>query len=158
MRRFWVICSCLMLAALACALPLPGGNQPGAPTATPVPPPWLSFPTTCMSTSSAASSGGSPNQLDEHGKVLGLLPQGQVTCFLEVLICGDMFAQTRVVDQAAGEKCPPELQASHAPQTATCCPAWEAAKKSKIPCDPLQDTDCDGRMNATDNYLLDPNR
>ncbi len=150
--------SCLVLAALACALPLPGSRPEASPTATPIPPPWLSFPTSCQSTSSAASSGGSPSRLDEHGKPLGLLPQGQVACFLNVQICGDMFSRSQVINQNAGEKCPPELSASHAPQTAICCPAWQAAKSSKMPCDPLQDTDCDGRSNAVDNYLLDPSR
>lgn len=58
--------------------------------------------------------------------------------------------------QAANKSCPPELNFSYASQTPICCSAWEAAKTSKNPCDPMQDSDCDGRLNAVDNYLLKP--
>ncbi len=154
-KWLYAIFLCLLLAALACALPFAGSGQPEAPAGGNAPPPWLSFGSDCRPVHSAATSGGSPNKLDGTGKVVGMLPKGQVTCMLEVQICGDIIARTRVINQAAGETCPPELHFSYAPPTAVCCSAWEAAKASKIPCDPLQDIDCDGRSNATDNYLLD---
>jgi hypothetical protein len=85
-----------------------------------------------------------------------MLPKNQVTCFLEVQICSDIIARTKLINTAVGESCPPELHFSYAPATPVCCAAWEAAKASKSPCDPLQDADCDGRPNAVDNFLLDP--
>ena len=154
------ICLCLILASLACALPFSGGSRPtapAAPAASASQPPWLNFGSDCQPIKSYATSGGSPNKLDEFGKVVGLLPKDQVTCFLEVQICSDIIARTKVINQAAGESCPPELHfSSYAPQTPICCAAWKAAKASKTPCDPLLDSDCDGRLNVVDQYLLDP--
>jgi hypothetical protein len=69
---------CLMLAALACALPLPGSRQPTAPAGGAAPPPWLSFGSDCRPVHSTATSGGSPNKLDETGKIVGMLPFVQV--------------------------------------------------------------------------------
>jgi hypothetical protein len=157
LRNKWLlgICLALLLAGLACALPFIGGSQPTAPAANPAPPPWLSFGSDCQPVHTSATSGGSIQNLDERGNTLEFLPQGQVACFLKVQVCSDIIARTKVINQAAGEKCPPELHFSYAPPIPVCCSAWEAAKASKIPCDPLQDADCDGRLNALDNYLLD---
>ncbi len=125
-----------------------------APTA----PPWLSFGADCQLVHSSATSGNSWRKLDEHDNPTRFLPMNQSTCSLQVKICDDTFFRTRVIDGAAGQTCPPELDPSYAPPSSICCAAWEAAMLSKTPCAPLEGADCDGRLNALDSYPLDPVR
>ena len=120
------------------------------------PPPWLAAdPATCQLTETSAQSRGDPHSYDSAGNSTGLLPQGQVTCVLEIQACADMIVKQKVVNTSAGEKCPVYLHYSYAPTTQVCCAAWNEAKESKSPCDPLEDMDCDGVANDLDQYPLD---
>ncbi len=119
-------------------------------------PPWFSAdPVSCQVTETSAQSRGDPHAFDDQGKSTGLLPQGKVTCVLEIQACGDMIVKHQVVDTAAGESCPEYLHFSYAPNTKVCCASWNEAKVSKVPCDPLQDMDCDGIGNDEDEHPLD---
>ena len=69
-----------------------------------------------------------------------------------------MIIKQKVVNTDAGEKCPDSLHFSRAPTTKVCCAKWDEAKRTKTPCDPMVDADCDGVANDADEYPLDFSR
>jgi hypothetical protein len=144
------------LVLVGCSQDLFGpGQGAGTPTAPKGPPPWFAADSTCQLTETSAQSRGDPHSFDSTGKSTGLLPQGQVTCVLEIQVCGDMIVKQKVVNNNAGEKCPDSLHFSRAPTMKVCCAKWNEAKRTKQPCDPLADMDCDGATNTVDEYPLD---
>ncbi len=133
-----------------------------APAATPAPaattlstlespPSWFGAGTSTTRSLSA----GEPYAFDEAGNITGDLPKDQVTCTLRIWICDDKIFKQKVINQGAGERCPDSLQFSHAPQTKVDCAKWDEAKRTKDPCDPLVDADCDGVTNDLDEWPLD---
>ncbi len=118
-------------------------------------PPWFTADSSCQFTETSAQSRGDPHSFDSAGKSTGLLPQGQVTCVLEIQVCADMLFKSKVVNTAAREPCPDNLHYSRAPNTKVCCAKWNESKRTKSPCDPLTDIDCDGAVNTVDEYPLD---
>ena len=146
----------LGLILIGCTQGLFGLGQGAAtPTRARVAPPWLVVDSACQPIETSAQSRGDQHSFDSTGKSTGLLPQGQVTCVLEIQVCSDMIVKSKVVNTTVGEKCPDSLHYSRAPNTKVCCPKWEEAKRTKSPCDPLTDIDCDGAVNAVDEYPLD---
>ena len=144
------------LVLVGCSQGLFGSGQgAGTPTAPKAPPPWFAADSTCQLTETSAQSRGGKHSYDSAGKSTGLLPQGRVTCRLEIQVCGDMIVNQKVVNTNAGEKCPDSLHFSRAPTTKVCCAKWNEAKRTKQPCDPLVDMDCDGATNDVDEYSLD---
>ncbi|GAB4537240.1 MAG: hypothetical protein Kow0063_23680 [Anaerolineae bacterium] len=128
----------------------PGASGSGAST----PPPWFAPDPDCQMWETSVSSSGSPYAFDSAGNITELLPDGQVTCVLEIQICGDTIFKQQVVHDAS-EDCPPSLHYSYAPPTQVCCARWDEAKQTGSPCQPLQDADCDGVLNDADAYPLD---
>ncbi|GEM_PF-4314616 len=145
----------VVLLLIGCSSLFGSGQGATTPTEAKVAPPWLAADSTCQLTQTSAQSRGDPHSYDSAGKATGLLPQGQVTCVLEIQVCGDMIVKSKVVNTAAKESCPDNLHYSHAPNTKVCCAKWNEAKRTKIPCDPLADIDCDGAANSVDDYPLD---
>jgi hypothetical protein len=131
------------------------GLGAATPTRVSVAPPWFAADSSCQLTDTNAQSRGDPHSFDSAGKSTGLLPQGQVTCVLEIQVCGDMIVKSKLINTSAGEKCPESLHFSYAPRTKVCCAKWNEAKRTKSPCDPLTDMDCDGAVNTVDTYPLD---
>jgi hypothetical protein len=159
MIRFLTILLSLIL--IGCSQDLSAsGKGTGTPTLPQVnaPPPWYVSDSTCQLTETSAQSRGDPHAFDGAGNSTGLLPQGQVTCLLQVQVCGDMITKQKVVNTNAGEKCPDSLHFSRAPVMKVCCAKWDEAKRTKMPCDPMVDADCDGVVNDADEYLLDFSR
>ena len=117
------------------------------------PPPWFMPNPTCQMEETWASSEGSPWAYDSEGNTTERLPEGKVTCLLEIHICGDVIFKQQVVN--AGDECPESLHFSNAPNMQVCCTAWNEAKRTGSPCDPLEDADCDGVPNDMDTYPLD---
>lgn len=76
-----------------------------------------------------------------------------VTCTLRCWICGDTMFKQKVI--GPGEECPESLHFSHGAQIPVDCGKWEEAKRTKNPCDPLVDADCDGAANDVDEWPLD---
>ncbi len=159
----------LVLFTLSCSLPILGsddaatsqgndGGATGSGQGSSAPPPWLNFGSECQPMTTNTASGGTPWKLDAQANPLEVLPKNQTSCFLQVQICGDIIAKTKIINVEAGESCPATLHFSYAPQVQVCCAAWQAAKSSKIPCDPLDDIDCDGKSNQIDDYMLDPQK
>lgn len=105
---------------------------------------------------SSVLSEGSPWAFDAEGNTTELLDDGRITCVLRVQVCGDSIFKQQVIGE--GEECPDSLHYSAAPPVDVCCDAWDAARQSGSPCDPLQDADCDGLANDVDDYLLDAER
>ena len=124
-------------------------SQPDAKT----PPPWFAPDPGCEMRETSVFSEGSPWAFDSDGHNTELLSDGQVTCILEIQICGDTIFKQQVI--GPGEDCPESLHFSHAPPTQVCCTKWEEAKLTGSPCDPLKDADCDGTANDMDTYPLD---
>jgi hypothetical protein len=145
---------------LGCAPGAGTSSSAGTPTSPRVnaPPSWFASDAACQFTETSAQSRGDPHSFDSTGKSTGLLPQDQVTCLLEIQVCGDMLVKQKVVNTTAGEKCPDSLHFSYAPATQVCCAKWKEAKRTKTPCDPLVDADCDGAANDADTYPLDFSR
>jgi len=162
-RLLWIaVCGVLVLLILlglllvGCSQGLfSSGNDAATPTRVQAAPPWFAADSSCQFTETSAQSRGDPHSFDSAGKSTGLLPQGQVTCVLEIQVCADMIIKSKVVNTAAHEPCPDSLHYSRAPQTKVCCAKWNEAKRTKSPCDPLTDMDCDGVVNTVDEYPLD---
>ena len=151
-----VIVIALVLILIAIFFSSCGKGDVELETAGKAPPPWFAAdPATCQLTETSAQSRGDPHSFDDQGNSTGLLPQGQVTCVLEIQACADMIVKHQVINTSAGEKCPEYLHFSYAPNTKVCCESWNEAKVSKSPCDPLEDLDCDGIENNLDEYPLD---
>ena len=117
------------------------------------PPEWFSEVEGCTSQKTSVRSEGSPWAFDSQGYTTELLSDGQITCVLEIQICGYTIFKQQVID--AGDECPAYLHYSYAPPTPVCCSTWDESKQSGSPCDPLQDADCDGVSNDEDPYPLD---
>jgi hypothetical protein len=69
----------------------------------------------------------------------------QVTCSLVVHICGDRLVKTEQVPSI--QPCPDYMKYTSVPARQVCCDIWRAARQTKMPCDPLVDSDCDGVPN-----------
>jgi len=119
-------------------------------------PPWFAPTRECVMATTNTWSGGDTFAYDVYGKVTGTLPQGKITCKLTYQICSDFFFRQQVIDVEKGERCPQALHFSSVPQRRVCCTEWQEAKRTKNPCDPLVDADCDGAPNDEDDYPLDP--
>lgn len=120
-------------------------------------PPWFKSDTQCELEKTNSLSWGVSLAYDNSGKIIGSLPDGKVTCALSYTICGDSFFKQQVIDTGKAT-CPESLHFSRAPEIDVCCAAWREAKRTKRPCDPLVDSDCDGVPNHSDNYPLDVTR
>ncbi len=118
-------------------------------------PPWFRGGSDCAMATTQSSSWGTPQAYDAKGKIIGKLPDQKITCGLSYAVCGDSFFRQQVINPRSGEKCPESLHFSRAPSRAVCCKAWKEAQRTKIPCDPLVDSDCDGTPNDADDYPLD---
>jgi len=133
-------------------------GEEAAPQGTPVdelvPAPWFETEVDCLLEDIWSSSKGSPYAYDEFGNLGDALPDGQTTCVLEIHICGDMIFKQQVINSDA-EDCPDYLDYNVVPDIQVCCPEWQKAKQSGVPCNPLEDADCDGVSNQDDNYPLD---
>ena len=120
-------------------------------------PAWFENTASCEDVrESSVLSEGSPWGFDAEGNTTELLEDGRITCVLRVQVCGDSIFKQQVIGE--GEECPAGLHYSAAPPVDVCCDAWDAARQSGSPCDPLQDADCDGLANEADDYLLDAGR
>jgi len=115
--------------------------------------PWFLEDSECFMRESSVRSEGSPWAFDKQGNTTELLPDGQVTCVLEIQVCGDTIFKQQVVETDEG--CPEYYHYSYAPPTAVCCELWEEAKLTDTPCNPLKDADCDGITNESDTFPLD---
>ncbi len=123
-----------------------GGEEREPATAGPAP--WLRTDSDCL-----------PNATTIH--ITGLIQDmstGAASCSRTVLACGDSLQATVEYDYNTGS-CPfaegttLEFSIEGPP---ICCRAWEDAKASKDPCDPLVDADCDGTPNDEDSEPLTP--
>jgi len=123
-------------------------------------PPWLKANPNCRYTGSIhpGTSGGSPYRHDDRGKITGSLPSGQVTCNLTYYICGDSFFKSKIINVDKGEHCPDSLSYKAIPNQTVCCDAWAEANRTKMPCDPVVDSDCDGVPNQVDDFPVDPSK
>ena len=128
------------------------GSQPDQSEPLSVPQ-WFASSGDCTLTETSVRSEGSPWAYDSQGNTTELLPDGKITCVLEIQICGDTIFKQQVID--TDQDCPSYLHYSYAPQTSVCCDHWQAAKQSASPCDPTTDADCDGVNNDNDSYPLD---
>jgi len=117
------------------------------------PAPWFMEGSECSMRESSVRSEGSPWAFDKQGNTTELLPDGQVTCVLEIQVCGDTIFKQRVV--GTDESCPEHYHYSYAQPTEVCCELWEEAKLTGTPCNPLMDADCDEITNESDTYPLD---
>ena len=117
-------------------------------------PAWFIPDEKCRMDETMASSKGSPYAYDRYGNLQELLPDGKITCVLEVQVCGDTNFKQQVIDDAR-QDCPQSLHFSSVPAVQICCDAWEAAKQSGTPCNPLEDADCDGVKNDMDAFPMD---
>jgi len=165
MKRITIILTLLVTLSLACSLGgLTGGgssageNDVETPAASEsdvkTPPPWFVPDSTCQMRETTASSEGSPYAFDSMGNTTKLLPDGQVTCVLEIQICGDTIFKQQVIN-VDSEDCPASLHYSYAPSVQACCDKWDEAKQTGSPCNPLEDADCDAVVNDSDAYPLD---
>lgn len=117
------------------------------------PPPWFVPDAACQMTETSVLSEGSPRAYDRKGNPTELLPEGKVTCVLDIQICGDTIFKQHVIE--GSENCPESLHFSYASPTQVCCAKWDEAKLTGSPCNPLRDADCDGVANDADAYPLD---
>ena len=120
---------------------------------TEMPPPWFAPDSTCQMRETSVRSEGSPWAFDSLGNTTELLSDGQVTCVLDIQVCGDTIFKQQVI--GTDEDCPASLHFSYAPPTQVCCARWDEATLTGSPCDPLEDADCDGTINDADAYPLD---
>ena len=128
--------------------------QQGAASASGEPADWYTPGDTCLMEDIWAASQGSPYAYDSAGNLIELLPDGQVTCVLDIHICGDTIFKQQVINVET-EDCPEYLNYASVPDIKVCCDEWEKAKQSSSPCNPLEDADCDGVSNLEDAYPLD---
>jgi hypothetical protein len=77
---------------------------------------------------------------------------GEASCSRQVVACSDKI-RTDWHYNYKDAKCPWSDQATISRRedgAVVCCAAWDEAKRSKSPCDPLADADCDGIPNVDD--------
>ncbi len=84
-------------------------------------------------------------------KVRVLWGRGKATCALFLYICGDRIFKGKEINLDIDEPCPPELKSQAYTGQPVCCDEWNQAKKTKSPCNPLSDADCDGVNNQADS-------
>lgn len=73
----------------------------------------------------------------------------ETDCYLNIYVCG--FELKRNTKNPLGTRCP---EAKDFAQPTICCDEFDKAVKSKQPCDPMQDADCDGIPNDKDGDPL----
>jgi hypothetical protein len=144
MKSIVIILTILITLSMACSFSgLTGGVDgdtdvdPSGPSGSKAkePPAWFVSDGTCRMEESMASSKGSPYAYDQFGNLQELLPDGKITCVLEVQVCGDTIFKQQVIDDAS-QDCPQSLHFSSVPTVQICCDTWEAAKQSGSPCNP----------------------
>jgi hypothetical protein len=69
----------------------------------------------------------------------------ETDCYLTILVCN--FKLQRDTKNPLGTQCPTAKDFS---QPTFCCDEFDKAVKTKFPCDPMKDADCDGLPNDTD--------
>ena len=82
--------------------------------------------------------------------VSNLFGTGRATCALFLYVCGDRIFKGKEINFDRGEACPPEVTSEAYAGKTVCCDEWKQAKKTKSPCNPLADADCDGIENKAD--------
>jgi len=75
----------------------------------------------------------------------------ETDCYLTILVCN--FKLQRDTKNPLGTQCPTGKDFS---QPTFCCDEFNEAVKTKKPCDPMKDADCDGLPNDTDPDPLAP--
>ena len=124
----------LGLFLIGCTQGLFGSGQGATtPIRLPAAPPWFTADSSCQFTETSAQSRGDPHSFDSAGKSTGLLPQGQVTCVLEIQVCADMIFKSKVVNTAAHEPCPDNLHYSRAPKPKCVAPNGTSPSAPKAP-------------------------
>ena len=125
-------------------------GAPGPSAAAEGAPPWLSPTPDCP-----------PSETTIY--VTGLMldmSTGEAKCERSVVVCGDSMTSERRYDSNT-ERCPWSSDGRTAiafsePGLPVCCRDWEEAKRSRTPCDPQLDADCDGIPNDEDLEPLTP--
>ncbi|MEA3349452.1 MAG: hypothetical protein U9Q82_02390 [Chloroflexota bacterium] len=117
-------------------------------------PPWFAPDSNCAMDETYSSSEGSPWAFDNMGHTTELLPDGQVTCVLDIHVCGDTIFKQQVIN-VESEDCPESLDYSFISSMQVCCAKWDKAKQTGSPCNPMEDADCDGKSNDADAHPLD---
>jgi len=126
----------------------------GSATVDEKPATWFAPEGDCLLEDIWSASKGSPYAYDQFGNLGEALPDGQITCVLEIHICGDTIFKQQLINSET-EDCPQFLDYNVVPDIQVCCTEWQKAKQSGAPCNPLEDADCDGVSNQDDNFPLD---
>lgn len=114
------------------------------------PPPWLQPPAGCTPRATTIYVTG----------IITDMTKGEAKCSRSLSACGDDLGGSAIYNPYS-DTCPftrkPGSQLAFSkPGPGVCCAEWEKAKRSKVPCDPLLDADCDGIPNQEDIEPLTP--